>query len=150
MSAKQITGAKIQKIKERSKKMTKIKYPIFKRLHRGEKGFTLIELLIVVAILGIIAAVVIPNLGAFMTTGKLSAANTEVENVKSASLAYYAENSAWPSSSTALSIFLAGNVTGTYGFDANYGWVLNGTGWTELTWEDGVSGVNGTHGKWVR
>ena len=119
-------------------------------MHRGEKGFTLIELLIVVAILGIIAAVVIPNLGAFLTTGELSAANTEVENVKTASLAYYAENSAWPSSSAALSVFLAGNISGTYGFDGNYGWVLNGTGWSGLNWQDGVSGVNGTHGKWIR
>ena len=130
--------------------MTKTKYPIFKCLHRGEKGFTLIELLIVVAILGIIAAVVIPNLGAFMTTGEISAANTEVENVKSASLAYYAENSAWPSSSSQLTEFLAGNVTGTYGFDTDYGWVINGTGWSGLNWDDGIVGVNGTHGKWER
>ena len=132
--------------------MTKTKYPIFKCLHRGERGFTLIELLIVVAILGIIAAVVIPNLGAFMTTGKLSAANTEVENVKSASLAYYAENSKWPTTSTDIGIFLAGNITSVYGFDTQFGWVVNATGgWdTELNWQDGVTGVNGTHGKWIR
>jgi type IV pilus assembly protein PilA len=127
--------------------MPKTKYPIFKYLHRGEKGFTLIELLIVVAILGIIAAVVIPNLGAFMITGKLSAANTEVENVKSAALAYYAENSVWPADSAAISDFLAGNITGSYTFDATYGWVGNGTGWVDLAWQDG--GGTG-HGKWVR
>ena len=67
---------------------------LMKKMHRGQKGLTLIELLIVVAILGIIAAVVIPNLSAFMVTGRISAANTEAENVKTASLAYYAENEA--------------------------------------------------------
>jgi type IV pilus assembly protein PilA len=46
-----------------------------KILHDGEKGFTRIELLIIVAILGIIAAVIIPNIGTFMTMGTVSAAN---------------------------------------------------------------------------
>jgi len=121
-----------------------------KMTHRGEKGFTLIELLIVVAILGIIAAVVIPNLGAFMITGKLSAANSEVENVKTTSLAYYAENEKWPATSDDLSDFLAGNLTGTYTFDTECGWVTDGGGWTELTWQDGLAGTSGYHGKWVR
>jgi len=130
--------------------MTKTKYPIFKCLHRGEKGFTLIELLIVVAILGIIAAVVIPNLGAFMITGRLSAANSELENVKTTSLAYYAENEVWPTTSGDLSAFLAGNLTGAYTFDTDYGWVTGGTGWTDLNWQAGVSGTTGSHGKWIR
>jgi prepilin-type N-terminal cleavage/methylation domain-containing protein len=135
--------------------MPKTKYSIFKCLHRGEKGFTLIELLIVVAILGIIAAVVIPNLGSFMVTGKLSAANSEVENVKSASLAYYAEQNppAFPATSDDLDIFLAGNITSTYGFDTEYGWVTNATGgWDNegLDWDPGQSGVDGYHGTWIR
>jgi len=134
--------------------MTKTKYPIFKCLHRGERGFTLIELLIVVAILGIIAAVVIPNLGAFMTTGRLSAANTEVENVKSASLAYCAENDGeFPTTSADIDIFLAGNVTTTYYFDTEFGWVVNATGgWDDdgLDWQAGAPGVSGYHGTWIR
>lgn len=70
--------------------MPKTKYPIFKCLHRGEKGFTLIELLIVIAILGILAAVVVPNLGKFMGktgTAQTAAAKTEWDNVQTAMFA---------------------------------------------------------------
>ena len=51
---------------------------------RGEKGFTLIELLIVVAILGVLAAVVIPNVGRFIGRGEEEAAETELANIQSA------------------------------------------------------------------
>jgi prepilin-type N-terminal cleavage/methylation domain-containing protein len=70
--------------------MPKIKYPIFKCLHRGEKGFTLIELLVVIAILGIIAAVVALNISGFMGQGKEEAANTESHQVQTAVVAYLA------------------------------------------------------------
>jgi prepilin-type N-terminal cleavage/methylation domain-containing protein len=119
-------------------------------MQRGEKGFTIMELLIVIAIMGIIAAVVIPNVYSFRIAGELAAAREELENVKTAALAYHADNNAWPSDSDDISDFLAGNITGTYGFDDEYGWVLTGDGWDELTWQDGAEGVHGTHGKWVK
>ena len=51
---------------------------------RGERGFTLIELLIVVAILGVLAAVVIPNVGRFIGRGEEEAKDTELSNIQAA------------------------------------------------------------------
>ena len=59
---------------------------------RGEKGFTLIELLIVVAILGVLAAVVIPNVGRFIGRGESEAADTEFSNIQTAVVAMMVDN----------------------------------------------------------
>jgi type IV pilus assembly protein PilA len=61
-------------------------------LERGEKGFTLIELLIVVAILGVLAAVVIPNVGRFIGRGEEEAADTEFSNVQTAVISMMTDN----------------------------------------------------------
>lgn len=52
----------------------------------GEKGFTLIEILVVVAILGILAAIVIPSIMHLQNEGRVDAANTERYNVQLAVL----------------------------------------------------------------
>jgi type IV pilus assembly protein PilA len=100
-----------------------------KRLHRGEKGFTLIELLIVIAILGIIAAIVVPNVAGFMTSGNLNAANTEVANVKTAAVGYLAENGAWPADSDALTAFLEGTLKAKYTFTNSLITGVSGSQW---------------------
>ena len=61
-------------------------------LRRRSGGFTLIELLIVIAIMGVLAAVVVPNVGRFLGRGETEAANTELQNVKSAVLAMMVDN----------------------------------------------------------
>ena len=127
-----------------------------KRIHRGEKGFTLIELLIVIAILGIIAAVVIPNISSFMTSGNLAAANSELEQVKTAELGYFGDHSAWPSTSAELSPnYISGTLKAVYTFDTTYSWVETGNatvvgGWQGITFTGYVAGGNGTSGHWVR
>jgi len=59
---------------------------------RGERGFTLIELLIVVAILGVLAAVVIPNVTRFVGSGEEEAAQTELHNIQLAVTSMMLEN----------------------------------------------------------
>jgi len=65
---------------------------ILSRPKKGEKGFTLIELLIVVAILGVLAAVIIPNVGRFLGRGEEEARRTEFHNVSSAVIALMTDN----------------------------------------------------------
>ncbi len=51
---------------------------------RGQKGFTLIELLIVVAIIGIIAAILIPNLLDALQKAKQKATVGDIRNIGTA------------------------------------------------------------------
>jgi type IV pilus assembly protein PilA len=76
---------------------------IMARIKKGQRGFTLIELLIVVAILGVLAAVVIPNVGRFLGTGEAAAKDTELHNLQSAVVAMMTDNniSALPNPVTA-------------------------------------------------
>ena len=62
-----------------------------KLLSRGEKGFTLIEILAVVAILGVLAAIVIPNVVQFMGEGKEEARQAEQHNLQTSVLALLAD-----------------------------------------------------------
>jgi type IV pilus assembly protein PilA len=65
-----------------------------KRINRS--GFTLVELLIVIAIIGILAAIAIPQFTSYRQKSYNSAAQSDLRNVKTNLAAYYADYQHYP------------------------------------------------------
>ena len=62
-----------------------------RKLHTRKGGFTLIELMIVVAIIGILAAIAIPNFLMFQLRSKTGEAKTNLAAIRTAEEGYFAE-----------------------------------------------------------
>jgi type IV pilus assembly protein PilA len=62
----------------------------------SKKGFTLIELLIVVAIIGILAAIAIPQFGAYRNRAYNTAVYGDLRNFRTLMEGYLHDNSRYP------------------------------------------------------
>ncbi|WP_251972520.1 type II secretion system major pseudopilin GspG [Sphaerotilus microaerophilus] len=79
---------------------------------RAVRGFTLIELMVVLVIIGVLAALVVPNVLDRADDARLTAARTDVNNLMQALKLYKLDNQRYPSGDQGLQALVAKPTTG--------------------------------------
>ncbi|EMU2640379.1 pilin, partial [Neisseria gonorrhoeae] len=79
-----------------------------------QKGFTLIELMIVIAIVGILAAVALPAYQDYTARAQVSEAILLAEGQKSAVTEYYLNHGKWPENNGDAGVASASKIIGKY------------------------------------
>ena len=80
---------------------------MIRKFRRHDSGFTLIELLIVIAIIGILAAIAIPNLLNALQRGKQKRTMADMRTLATAVESYQVDNNQYPTAACATTIFSA-------------------------------------------
>ncbi|HGG9697262.1 TPA: pilin [Neisseria meningitidis] len=100
-----------------------------------QKGFTLIELMIVIAIVGILAAVALPAYQDYTARAQVSEAILLAEGQKSAVTEYYLNHGIWPGDNSSAGVATSSKIKGKYVKEVT---VANGV----VTAQMASSGVN--------
>ncbi|HGK6095546.1 TPA: pilin [Neisseria meningitidis] len=79
-----------------------------------QKGFTLIELMIVIAIVGILAAVALPAYQDYTARAQVSEAILLAEGQKSAVTEYYLNHGIWPANNNSAGVATSTDIKGKY------------------------------------
>ncbi|HEZ4167475.1 TPA: pilin [Neisseria meningitidis] len=79
-----------------------------------QKGFTLIELMIVIAIVGILAAVALPAYQDYTARAQVSEAILLAEGQKSAVTEYYLNHGKWPGNNSSAGVATSSKIKGKY------------------------------------
>ena len=61
-----------------------------------KRAFTLIELIVVIAVIGILAAIIIPNGFRVIEKSKIARAVEDIRTIRAASMGYYVDTGTWP------------------------------------------------------
>ncbi|MBI5185978.1 MAG: prepilin-type N-terminal cleavage/methylation domain-containing protein [Nitrospinae bacterium] len=111
---------------------------------RSEKGFTLIELMIVIAIIGILAAVAIPSYQNYTKRAKASEAKIMLDALRTNNETYRAEYNTYTSNQT-----LLGNPTANKKYYSYSITPTSGTTFTATATKNGTGSTAGLTGTWT-
>ena len=91
---------------------THCRHPMSAIRHAASRGFTLIELMVVLVIIGVLAALIVPNVLDRADDARVTAAKTDIANINQALKLYRLDNQRYPTAEQGLQALVVKPTTG--------------------------------------